>query len=51
MTTVNLTLGYKFDNGWRVRGTVTNVEDERAPLSDEATWWAWNDVHNDYGRY
>ena len=51
MTTVNLTLGYKFDNGWRVRGTITNVEDERAPLSDEATWWSWNDVHNDYGRY
>ena len=51
MTTYNLTLGYKFNNGLRLRGTITNVEDTRAPLADEYVWAAWNDVHNDYGRY
>lgn len=51
MTTVNLTLGYKLKNGLRIRGTITNVEDERAPLADETSTWAWSDVHNDYGRY
>ena len=38
MRTVNLTVGYMFDNGLRVRGTIRNLEDERAPLADEYTW-------------
>ena len=50
MTTWNLTLGYKMDNGLRIRGTIKNVSDTRAPLADEYTWGAWNDVHNDYGK-
>jgi len=48
MTTYNLTLGYEVDNV-RYRATVRNIEDTRAPLADEYTWGAWNDVHNDYG--
>ena len=50
MTTLNLTIGYQFKNGLRIRGTVTNVEDERAPLADEE-YGFWPDVHSDYGRY
>ena len=50
MTTLNLTIGYQFKNGLRIRGTVTNVEDERAPLADE-DYGFWPDVHSDYGRY
>ena len=50
MTTSNLTLGYKFKNGFRVRGQVRNFTDERAPLADEYTWGAWSDIHSDYGR-
>ena len=50
MTTWNLTLGYKFKNGYRIRGQVRNIGDERAPLADEYTWGAWSDTHSDYGR-
>ena len=50
MTTFNLTLGYKFKNGLRVRGQVRNISDRRAPLADEYTWGAWSDIHSDYGR-
>jgi iron complex outermembrane receptor protein len=50
MRTVNLTIGYKFDNGLRVRGTIRNLEDERAPLSDEYTWGFVADQHSDYGK-
>ncbi len=50
MLTLNLTLGYKFKNGLRVRGQIRNLEDERAPLADEYTWGFVGDVHSDYGR-
>jgi len=50
MTTWNLTLGYKFKSGYRIRGQVRNIRDERAPLADEYTWGAWSDTHSDYGR-
>jgi outer membrane receptor for ferrienterochelin and colicin len=50
MRTVNLTIGYKFENGLRVRGTIRNLEDERAPLSDEYTWGFVADQHSDYGK-
>ena len=50
MLTLNLTLGYKFNNGLRLRGSIINLEDERAPLADVTTWWHVADVHNDYGR-
>ena len=50
MLTLNLTLGYKFKNGLRVRGQIRNLEDERAPLADEFTWGFVGDVHSDYGR-
>ena len=49
MLTMNLTLGYSMDNGMRVRFIVTNIEDTRAPLYDDA-WLANSDVHNDLGR-
>ena len=50
MLTLNLTLGYKFKNGLRVRGQIRNLEDQRAPLADEYTWGFVGDVHSDYGR-
>jgi outer membrane receptor protein involved in Fe transport len=50
MRTVNLTIGYVFDNGLRVRGTIRNLEDERAPLADEYTWGFVADQHSDYGK-
>ena len=50
MLTLNLTLGYKFKNGLRMRGQIRNLEDERAPLADEYTWGFVGDVHSDYGR-
>ena len=50
MLTLNLTLGYKFKNGLRLRGSIRNLEDERAPLADETTWGYVADVHSDYGR-
>jgi hypothetical protein len=39
-----------FDNGLRVRGTIRNLEDERAPLADEYTWGFVADQHSDYGK-
>jgi len=50
MTMLNLTLGYKFDNGYRVRLQVKNLEDERAPLADETFSMYWGDLHTDFGR-
>lgn len=50
MTMINLTLGYKFDNDLRVRLQVKNLEDERAPLADEAYGNFWGDLHTDFGR-
>jgi outer membrane receptor protein involved in Fe transport len=50
MRVLNLTLGYKFDNDLRVRLQVKNLEDERAPLADEAYGQFWADLHTDYGR-
>jgi iron complex outermembrane recepter protein len=50
MRTVNLTVGYKFDNGLRVRGTIRNLGDKRAPLADETTWGFVADQHSDYGK-
>ena len=50
MLTLNLTLGYKFKSGLRLRGSIRNLEDERAPLADETTWGYVADVHSDYGR-
>ena len=49
MFTMNLTLDYRTDNGMRVRFIINNIEDERAPLYDDA-WLANSDVHNDLGR-
>ena len=50
MLTLNLTVGYRFKNGLRVRGQIRNLEDQRAPLADEFTWGFVGDVHSDYGR-
>jgi iron complex outermembrane receptor protein len=50
MTMLNLTLGYKFDNDLRVRVQIKNLEDERAPLADEAYGTYWADLHTDFGR-
>ena len=50
MTMLNLTLGYKFDNGYRVRLQVKNLEDARAPLADETFSMYWGDLHTDFGR-
>jgi outer membrane receptor protein involved in Fe transport len=50
MITWNLTLGYKFKNGYRIRGQVRNINNERAPLADEYTWGAWSETQSDYGR-
>ena len=50
MMTLNLTVGYKFKNGLRLRGTVRNLQDTRAPLADEFTWGFVGDVHSDYGK-
>ena len=50
MMTLNLTVGYKFKNGLRLRGTVRNIADKRAPLADEYTWAFVGDVHSDYGK-
>ena len=48
--TLNLTLGYRFKSGLRLRGSVINLEDTRAPLADEYRHAHVADVHNDYGR-
>ncbi len=50
MLTLNLTIGYKFNGGWRLRGSIRNLEDVRAPLADEQTFGYVADVHSDYGR-
>ena len=50
MTVVNVTLGYKFDNGLRVRLQVKNIEDNRAPLADETFGMYWGDLHTDFGQ-
>jgi iron complex outermembrane receptor protein len=50
MTMLNLTLGYKFDNDFRVRLQVKNLEDARAPLADETFSMYWGDLHTDFGR-
>ena len=50
MTVVNVTLGYKFDNGLRVRLRVKNIEDNRAPLADETFGMYWGDLHTDFGQ-
>ena len=50
MLTLNLTIGYKFNSGWRLRGSIRNLEDVRAPLADEQTFGYVADVHSDYGR-
>ena len=50
MRTVTLTVGYKFDSGLRVRGTIRNIQDERAPLADQYTWGFVGDQHSDYGK-
>ena len=50
MTMLNLTLGYKFNNGYRVRLQVKNLEDARAPLADETFSMYWGDLHTDFGR-
>ena len=50
MMTLNLTIGYKFENGLRLRGTIRNLQDTRAPLADEYTWGFVGDVHSDYGK-
>ena len=52
MTTQNITFTYKFrvkDNPARIRFSVRNLEDERAPLADE-TYGYYSKSHNDYGR-
>ena len=50
MLTLNLTLGYRFKSGLRLRGSIINLEDTRAPLADEYRHAHVSDVHNDYGR-
>ena len=50
MRTTNLTIGYRFESGLRVRGTVTNLGDERAPLADESPFAFVADQHQDYGK-
>ena len=50
MTMLNLTLGYTFENGLRVRAAVKNLEDNRAPLVDEYIGMFWDNLHTDFGR-
>ena len=50
MMTFNLTLGYRFKGGARLRAIVRNIEDQRAPLADEFRNGHVADVHNDLGR-
>lgn len=52
MTTLNLTMSYNFDlrgNDARVRFSVKNIEDERAPTADRYYGY-YADAHQDYGR-
>ena len=50
MDMTNVTLGYTFDNGLRIRAAVKNLEDNRAPLADEYIGSFWGDLHTDFGR-
>ena len=52
MTTTNLTMSYNFDlmgNDARVRFSVRNTDDERAPLADRYYGY-YADAHQDLGR-
>jgi len=52
MTTMNLTMSYDFDlmgSDARVRFSVRNLEDERAPTADRYYGY-YADAHQDYGR-
>ena len=52
MTTTNLTMSYNFDlmgNDARVRFSVRNIDDERAPLADRYYGY-YADAHQDLGR-
>ena len=52
MTTMNLTMSYDFklrDQNARVRFSVKNLEDERAPTADRYYGY-YADAHQDYGR-
>ena len=52
MTTMNLTMSYDFDfndMNARVRFSVKNLEDERAPTADRYYGY-YADAHQDYGR-
>jgi len=52
MTTLNLTMSYDFklrDQNARVRFSVKNLEDERAPTADRYYGY-YADAHQDYGR-
>mgnify|MGYP001191082444 FL=1 len=52
MTTMNLTMSYDFklkDHSARVRFSVKNLEDERAPTADRYYGY-YADAHQDYGR-
>jgi iron complex outermembrane receptor protein len=52
MTTMNLTMSYDFDllgSDARIRFSVKNIEDERAPTADRYYGY-YADAHQDYGR-
>ncbi len=52
MTTMNLTMSFDFDlagNDARIRFSVKNLEDERAPTADRYYGY-YADAHQDYGR-
>ena len=52
MTTMNLTMSYNFDllgSDARIRFSVKNLEDERAPTADRYYGY-YADAHQDYGR-
>ena len=52
MTTMNLTMSYNFelnDYDARIRFSVKNLEDERAPTADRYYGY-YADAHQDYGR-
>ncbi|HIE49571.1 MAG TPA: TonB-dependent receptor, partial [Gammaproteobacteria bacterium] len=51
-TTMNLTMSYDFDmrgNDARLRFSVRNLKDERAPTADRYYGY-YADAHQDYGR-
>ena len=52
MTTLNLTTSYDFeinDHDARIRFSIKNIEDERAPTADRYYGY-YADAHQDYGR-